>query len=431
MTRTKVLVGLLAVCVIAGACSRSSSSKSTAATARADDGRSRQRPPSTAPNPCAGVTLQSTDIGITPTDITVEVMADVGSPLAPGLFQGNIDAINAFANYVNANGGIACRQLKVRTWDSKLDPTESKNGLIDACTNAFSHGRRQLAVQPRRLADDQLRRQERRGDRVCPTSPRWPTTITEQCAPTAFVIQAVSEHCPVTTGLPARDRRWSAPTKWYWLQQLPGAPRALPGRRRPPDDDRLRCHHQIAARHQVGHHVGRDTEGVRRGRPAGVHAAGAGSAKAKGSTFVYDGSNDVAMIRMRKEAVAQGLTSVKIWACSLACYTQRSSSRRAGPTSRGPTSGCVPAVRGGELQRQLTRRSSRRSAPRSTRGAPRPGRPAWPSSRRSTRSWPRAGPTASPGPRCSTALKGITNFTADGWLAAHVPAGLGRSRPAS
>ena len=28
------------------------------------------------------------------------------------------------------------------------------------------------------------------------------------------------------------------------------------------------------------------------------------------------------MIRMRKEAKAQGLTSVKVWACSLACYTR-------------------------------------------------------------------------------------------------------------
>ncbi len=43
--------------------------------------------------------------------------------------------------------------------------------------------------------------------------------------------------------------------------------------------------------------------------------------KAKGSTFVYNGSNDVAMVKMRKEAAAQGVNTVKIWACSLACYT--------------------------------------------------------------------------------------------------------------
>jgi Periplasmic binding protein len=45
-------------------------------------------------------------------------------------------------------------------------------------------------------------------------------------------------------------------------------------------------------------------------------------AKQDGSNYVYNGSNDIAMIRMRKEALAQGLTSVKVWGCTLACYTQ-------------------------------------------------------------------------------------------------------------
>jgi len=39
--------------------------------------------------------------------------------------------------------------------------------------------------------------------------------------------------------------------------------------------------------------------------------------------YVYDGSNDTAMINMRREAAAQNLDTVKIWACSLACYTDK------------------------------------------------------------------------------------------------------------
>ena len=80
-----------------------------------------------------GVTLEATDTGVTADTITVQVMADTGSPLAPGLFQGNVDALKGFAKYINANGGIGCRQLKVETWDSKLTPDESKNGQINAC----------------------------------------------------------------------------------------------------------------------------------------------------------------------------------------------------------------------------------------------------------------------------------------------------------
>src|SRR6516165_2996595 len=133
MRRSRVIASFLTVFLLAAACARSSSSRATSASA------------ASAPTGAAGAaapqchtSLEATDVGVTPTDITIEVMADVGSPLAPGLFQGNIDALNAYAGYVNADGGIACRKLVVRTWDSKLSPTEAKNGLIDACQNAFA-----------------------------------------------------------------------------------------------------------------------------------------------------------------------------------------------------------------------------------------------------------------------------------------------------
>ena len=98
-------------------------------------------------------------------EITVTVMADVGSPLAPGLFQGNIDGVKAFADWINANGGIGCRQLVVNTWDSKLDPTESKNGLIDSCTNSLSLVGGNSLFNPDVDADDRVRRQGRRRHR--------------------------------------------------------------------------------------------------------------------------------------------------------------------------------------------------------------------------------------------------------------------------
>jgi hypothetical protein len=44
--------------------------------------------------------------------------------------------------------------------------------------------------------------------------------------------------------------------------------------------------------------------------------------KAHQSNFVYDGSNDTVMVAMRKEAEAQGLDGVKLWTCSLSCYTK-------------------------------------------------------------------------------------------------------------
>src|SRR4051794_2702240 len=118
---------ILAIILVASACGRSGSSGTKDAT-------------TTTGGSSAGGSgaLQASDVGVTATDITIEVMADVGSPLAPGLFQGNVDAVNAFAKYWNAHGGIGCRQVKVVTWDSKLSAEESKNGLITGCKNAFA-----------------------------------------------------------------------------------------------------------------------------------------------------------------------------------------------------------------------------------------------------------------------------------------------------
>ena len=95
-------------------------------------------PTTTAVDPCAGVTLEATETGVSADTITVVVMADVGSELAPGLFQGSIDGTEAWAKAVNAAGGLGCRQVQVIEWDSKLSPTESTNGFLEACSKALA-----------------------------------------------------------------------------------------------------------------------------------------------------------------------------------------------------------------------------------------------------------------------------------------------------
>jgi ABC-type branched-subunit amino acid transport system substrate-binding protein len=306
------VAALLVACLVAGACSRSSSGKSSGTTPTTGSSSAT----TAAPNSCTGAQLQATDVGITPTDITIEVMADVGSPLAPGLFQGNLDGVNAFANYVNAHGGIACRQLKVRTWDSKLDPTETKNGLIDSCSNAFAMvGNNSLFnpdVSPMTNCVDKTG-----AATGLPDVAALANDLNEQCAPTAFIIQAVAAKCPVQSGVAP----WAAivgPTKWY-LQQNPG----LHGIFMVPGDLPTTVQsatYQIEAQQQAG--ITWDATPKVSGSDAQpAYTPRVQTIKAKGSTYVYDGSNDVAMIRIRKEANAQGVSSVKVWSCSLACYT--------------------------------------------------------------------------------------------------------------
>ena len=265
---------------------------------------------------CGSAPLQATDIGVTPTTITVEVMADVGSPLAPGLFKGNFDAMAAFAKYVNGRGGIACRQLVVRTWDSKLDATESKDGLIDACANAVAMVGNNALFNPD--VSPMTGCTDRTGTATgLPDIAALANDSNEVCAPTAYVISGVYQTCPVPAGVRPLTAN-VGPTLWF-EKTFPG----LHGLYLAASDTPTLVQsaaYLIASQRQAGITFdgtpkvsGFDTQTAYTPRVQMV--------KASGSNYVFNGSNDIAMIRMRKEAAAQGVTGVDVWGCTLACYT--------------------------------------------------------------------------------------------------------------
>lgn len=267
---------------------------------------------------CKSDPPKATEIGVTADTITIEVMADVGSSLAPGLFQGNHDALSAYEKYINDNGGLACRQLKVKLWDSKLNADESKNGLIDGCKTAVAMvGSNSLFnpdVSP--MTDCVDKAGAKTG---LPDLAALANDVNEQCAPTAFIIQQVAEKCPIVQNTVRPIKAFVGTHKWY-LKQLPG----LHGIFMVPGDLPTTVQ---SATYQV---KSAEDAGVKWDAVVKVSGRDAQAAftpkiqqlKAAGSNFVYNGSNDKAMINMRKEAKAQGLDSVKIWACSLACYTK-------------------------------------------------------------------------------------------------------------
>jgi ABC-type branched-subunit amino acid transport system substrate-binding protein len=268
---------------------------------------------------CASEKPEATDIGVTADKITVETMADVGSSLAPGLFQGNHDGMEAFAKYVNANGGIACRDLEVKLWDSKLNPDESKNGIIDACANAVAMVGGNALFNPDVSAMTGCK--DKAGAATgLPDVAALANDINEQCAPTAFLIQGVAEGCKVLTG--ERDlTAFTGPTKFY-LQQGGGS---LHGLFLVPGDLPTTVQsatYQIKAQEDAGVKwdavlkvSGRDEQAAFTPKVQQI--------KANKSNYVYMGSNDTAMVNMMKEAKAQGVDTVKVWSCSLACYTPK------------------------------------------------------------------------------------------------------------
>ncbi len=311
--RRRAICAVAVVVLLAAGCGRSSSEKAGEAV---DQGGTATTAPA-ANSKCEGVALEATDVGVTPDTITITVMADTGSPLAPGLFQGNIDAVQAFAKHVNDNGGVGCRKLVAQAWDSRLDPTEAKNGLITACQTS-------LAM----VGNNALFNPDMTPLTGCPDKAGAPTgvpdlaalaaDVNELCAPVTFTVQAQVDKCPIQSGVRPITMGLGY---WKWLlSQYPDAkgiylvPGDLPTTvlgSMPILESAKRGGIDITDAVKVS---GRDEQSAYTPRVQLLRNTG--------GNFVYNGSNDVAMVNMRKEADAQGLDTVKVWACSVSCYTE-------------------------------------------------------------------------------------------------------------
>lgn len=310
MNRSRSLIALVAVVIVAASCGGRGA---------VDAKSSGQSVPTRAgiSEACKGQKLEATDVGITPETITVQVMADVGSQSAPGLFQGAVDAVEAYADHVNATGGIACRELVVEVWDSKLNPEESKNGLIAACATAFAKVGGYSIFNPDVVPMEQC--PDKNGATTgIPNIPSLAASSEELCAKTTFSVFPEPTECPKPLG--EQDvRSFNGMTKFYLEKYGSLHGMFLAGATTP-----------IAKQGSVPIIEGMRAAGITFDDLVAVQPSAAQSAltpvvqrlKQSGSNFVYNGSADTVMIKMRKEAAAQGLNSVDLWACSLSCYTK-------------------------------------------------------------------------------------------------------------
>lgn len=267
---------------------------------------------------CAGETPEATEVGVTQDTITIEVMADVGSSVAPGLFQGNHDALTAFAEYVNANGGIACRDLEVTLWDTKMDANESLNGQIDACQNSLALVGSNALFNPD--VSTMLDCADLAGEATgLPDIAALANDINERCGNTTYLIMGLSENCAQLEG----ERTVSAFTGFtnYVLEQNDDD---LHGLFMVPGDlptTVVSATYQIAAAEQAGV-VWDEVARVSGRAEQAAFTPLVQTVKANDSNYVYNGSNDRAMAAMRQEAAAQGVDGVEVWGCSLGCYTR-------------------------------------------------------------------------------------------------------------
>lgn len=267
---------------------------------------------------CASEPLEATETGVSESTITVEVMADTGSPLAPGIFQGNVDAIVAFADHVNANGGIGCRMLEVRTWDSKFDPTEVKNGQIDACENALALLGGNSAFNPDPSAMESC--VDATGAATgLPNVAAFAVDTNEMCSPMTIGVNTRSEQCPVAVDQ-NRDIERVVGHARVLEEMYPGlhgvyvANGDLPSTKASAVSD-------VAAIETVG--IEWDGTIVQSSSDDQAAFIPRVEFLKQGANFVYNGSADFVTTLFMKEAIAQGVDVDEIvWSCGVACYTQ-------------------------------------------------------------------------------------------------------------
>lgn len=97
-------------------------------------GSSANSPTATTP---AGGNGGSTDVGVTANSITVGNISDLGGPV-PGLFQGGPDGTQAYFDYINSQGGVFGRQLKLVSSDDQLQCSTNEADYQNSVGSVFA-----------------------------------------------------------------------------------------------------------------------------------------------------------------------------------------------------------------------------------------------------------------------------------------------------
>ncbi len=263
---------------------------------------------------------KATDVGITAKEIRIAVVADVESPIVPNLFKASVDAVRGVAKYLNANGGLAGRKVVVDFYDSKLDPTQTRNGEIRACQNDVAMVGTSAAFLT--SIDDMRNCKDADGATTgLPDIPFVTTALVQGCSDQSFPIAAPAVVCAT------KDRH---PQTYQANVGLAYYYRKLYG-------NKLHGVYIFGSDSQSG----RDTAFASLGalRDAGIRSDGdfdlsafatqsqytqvVQRMKAAHSNYATCASQYTCTVNLRKEATLQGLTGVKVWDCGVQCYDRQ------------------------------------------------------------------------------------------------------------
>jgi hypothetical protein len=266
--------------------------------------------------------LTSPEVGVTDKTITVTVVADVQNGFRPGLFKGSWDAVKAWGDYMNANGGLACRQVVVKEVDSHLTADDSKAALVQACKDSLATvGTTALFLSD--VTPIETCKDKAGAATGMPDIAELQTEPVQQCSPVSFATLPNSSSCPYSGSGP-RTYKVGQTQYDYYLKKFPGL--ALHGVFAIPKDTPSTITSTmpiIRAENQMG--IKSDAEfGMSGLATQPQYTPLVQAIKQHNSNYARNGLDYKGTVLERKEAAAQGVNNqVKVWDCSVQCYDKR------------------------------------------------------------------------------------------------------------
>jgi hypothetical protein len=257
------------------------------------------------------------EVGVTAKTIRVAVVADVDNPIAPNVLKGIVDGVQGWGKYMNANGGIGGRKVQVDFIDSKLNPNETRNAIIKACSQDFAlvGTGTLLLTTPTDITSCADSAGKATG---IPDIAALATNNEEACAPTGYPITPPSVQCDTRTDSTQTYRTNNGDSK-YLLKKNPGLHGAFV----------LASDSASVARTSQVLFKGAQAAGIKADSSWNVTA---NSPQSQFTPIIQAMKNDssnyglslqavTGVVSERQEAQLQGLTDPKIvWQCTLACY---------------------------------------------------------------------------------------------------------------
>ena len=263
---------------------------------------------------------KATDVGITPTEIHIAVVADVDNPIVPNLFKPDADAVAGVAKYLNSKaggGGLAGRKVVVDFYDSKLNPNATTNAEIQACQNDVAMvGTSSVFL----TSVDNMRNCKDSTGAVTglPDIPFVTTALVQQCSDQSFPIAPPQVDCATKDQHPQTFHANVSRGLYYNQKYGKGKLHGVYVFGNDSKSARDSSFSSLGALRHIGIASDKDFD-LPGAAPQSAYTPVIQAMKTAGSNYGQAITAN-AMVLMRKEAALQGLTGVKVWDCGVGCY---------------------------------------------------------------------------------------------------------------